>query len=90
MQVTLNRTNFLACLVILYFGFSATKSVAQDNIETAAQMVEIGDEIFNETLAIMEARSLYLIAVSMDGDTVRANYMAGVTTLQSIDKGGAT
>ena len=90
MQVTLNRTNFLACLVILYFGFSATKSVAQDNIETAAQMVEIGDEIFNETLAIMEARALYLIAVSMDGDNVRANYMAGVTTLQSIDKGGAT
>lgn len=90
MKVTLNHANFLACLVILFFGLSVNIAIAQDNRETAAQMVEIGDEIFNQTLAIMEARELYITAVNMDGDNVRANYMAGVTTLQSIDKGAAT
>jgi len=90
MQLTQYRTYYLAFLVILYFGFSINNAMAQDNRETAAQMVEIGDEIFNETLAIMEAREIYLTAVNMDGDNVRANYMAGVTTLQSIDKGAAT
>ncbi len=90
MKVTLNHANFLACLVILFFGLRVNNAIAQDNRETAAQMVEIGDEIFNQTLAIMEARELYITAVNMDGDNVRANYMAGVTTLQSIDKGAAT
>jgi outer membrane protein OmpA-like peptidoglycan-associated protein len=90
MKVTLNHAKFLACLVILFFGLSVNNAIAQDNKETAAQMVEIGDEIFNQTLAIMEARELYITAVNMDGDNVRANYMAGVTTLQSIDKGAAT
>ena len=90
MQLTQNRTNFLASLVIFFLGISINNAWAQDNKETAAQMVEIGDEIFNQTLAIMEARELYITAVNMDGDNVRANYMAGVTTLQSIDKGSAT
>lgn len=90
MQVTQNRHNILTCLVILFFGISIHNSVAQDNKETAAQMVEIGDEIFNQTLAVMEARELYITALNMDGDNVRAHYMAGVTTLQSIDKGSAT
>jgi len=43
MKVTLNHANFLACLVILFFGLSVNNAIAQVNRETAAQMVEIGD-----------------------------------------------
>jgi outer membrane protein OmpA-like peptidoglycan-associated protein len=89
MEVSLNRTNFLACLFIFFCGLTINDASAQGSKETAAQMVEIGDEIFNQTLAVMEARDLYITAVNMDGENVRANYMAGVTTLQSIDKGSA-
>ena len=89
MKVTQNRTNYLVCFVMLLFGTSINNANAQNSEETAAQMVEIGDEIFNQTLAVMEARELYITAVNMDGDNIRANYMAGVTTLQSIDKGSA-
>jgi len=90
MTVILYRTNFLVGFTILFFGLSLNRGLAQDNRETAAQMVEIGDEIFNQTLAVMEARELYITALNMDGDNVRAHYMAGVTTLQSIHKGAAT
>ena len=90
MKVTLNRVNFLSSLVVLFVGLSINNSFAQNNIETAAQMVEIGDGFLDQTLAIMEARELYISAVNLDAENVRANYMAGVTTLQSIDKGAAT
>ena len=90
MQVTRNRSNFLICLVIFFLGINISNVVAQNNKETATQMVEIGDEIFNQTLAVMEARDLYITALNMDGENIRAHYMAGVTTLQSIDKGSAT
>jgi outer membrane protein OmpA-like peptidoglycan-associated protein len=80
---------YLASLTIVLLGLSSQVAICQSNKETAAQMVEIGDEIFNQTLAVMEARDLYLAAVNMDRDNVRAHYMAGVTTLQSIDKGSA-
>jgi len=64
-------------------------TIAQDNRERAIQMVEIGDEIMSQTLAVMEARDMYMTAVRLDPDNIRANYMAGVTTLYSIDKGSA-
>jgi outer membrane protein OmpA-like peptidoglycan-associated protein len=90
MKVSQNRTNYLVCLVMLLLGASINNANGQNSEETAAKIVEIGDEILNQTLAVMEARELYITAVNMDGDNVRANYMAGVTTLQSIDKGSAT
>jgi outer membrane protein OmpA-like peptidoglycan-associated protein len=90
MKVSQNRTNYLVCLVMLLLGASINNANGQNSEETAAKIVEIGDEILNQTLAVMEARELYITAVNMDGDNIRANYMAGVTTLQSIDKGSAT
>ena len=75
----------------LLFGFFLITNwaYAQSAKEQAAQMVQIGDEILNQTQAVTEARELYVTAVSMDPDNVRANYMAGVTTLESVDKGAA-
>ncbi len=62
---------------------------AQSAKEQAEQMVQIGDEILSQTMAVMEARDMYITAVSLDPDNVRANFMAGVTTLESVDKGAA-
>lgn len=85
-----NQRTYTYLIVIFLLNLSWGRVYAQDNIATAAQMVEIGDEIYNQTLAVMEARELYITAVNMDRNNVRANYMAGITTLQSIDKGAAT
>ena len=79
---------WIAFFLILWVGnpFAAR---AQNNKELAAQMVEIGDEILSQTLAVGEAREMYLNAVSLDPENIRANYMAGITTLQAADKGAA-
>ena len=84
------QTNHLFSLVLVVLLGVLTPCLAQDNRASSAQMVEIGDEILRQTNAVMEARDLYLTAVNMDGNNIRANYMAGLTTLQSIDKGAAT
>lgn len=85
----LNQKSKIYLLLVLLIGLSPITLKAQDNVATAAQLVEIGDEIFHQTMAVMEARDLYITAVNMDGNNVRANYMAGLTTLQSVDKGEA-
>lgn len=85
-----NQTYHLILFTLLISLGVVTSSFSQDNRATSAQMVEIGDEILSQTNAVMEARELYLTAVNMDGNNIRANYMAGITTLQSIDKGSAT
>jgi outer membrane protein OmpA-like peptidoglycan-associated protein/Tfp pilus assembly protein PilF len=79
----------LTSLLLLAFGFVSSSLFAQENKERAAQMVEIGDEIMSQTLAVIEARDMYITAVKMDPDNIRANYMAGFTTLHSINKGSA-
>ncbi|MEN8247579.1 MAG: OmpA family protein [Bacteroidota bacterium] len=81
---------FSAGLIVLSFSFFTNPSFGQDNSETARQMVEMGDEILNQTLAVLEARYIYMSAVNLDENNIRANYMAGATTLMSIDKGEAT
>jgi outer membrane protein OmpA-like peptidoglycan-associated protein len=68
---------------ILAFSYRAS---AQDNRETAQQMVEIADEIMRQSLAVVEARELYVTAANMDPENLRANYMAGTTTLASVNK----
>jgi outer membrane protein OmpA-like peptidoglycan-associated protein len=85
-----NQTNRLILFVLLVGLGWQTPVQAQDNRAASAQMVEIGDEILNQTNAVMEARDLYIAAVNMNGNNIRANYMAGLTTLRSIDKGAAT
>ena len=85
-----NQTNYLILFLLLCGLGTVSPVLAQDNRATSAQMVEIGDEILNQTNAVMEARDLYLTAVNMDGNNIRANYMAGLTTLESVDKGSAT
>ena len=72
MQTFPSYKRCLAGLTFFLFFLLGNDLVAQDNKATAAQMVEIGDEIFNQTLAVEEARELYTTAVNMDGDNVRA------------------
>jgi len=76
---------FLAILCISFLP-----SFGQGDKETAQQMVEIADEIMTQTHAVIEARELYISAADMDPDNLRANYMAGMTTLESINKSEAT
>jgi len=90
MPLTRKRILYLPHLLLITLCLYAQISLGQDNKETAAQMVEIGDEIFSQTLAVMEARDIFISAVNMDPDNIRANYMAGLTTLYSINKGEAT
>jgi len=90
MRATINRIFPYFCLTFLGLWLATASVWAQDDRETAVQMVEIGDEILNQTQAYMEARYMYISAVNMDPDNIRANYMAGVTTLQTIDKGEAS
>lgn len=85
-----NQTNNFLLLILLLLIGTTIQSKAQDNFAASTQMVEIGDEILGRTNAVMEARELYIAAVNMNGNNIRANYMAGITTLQSIDKGAAT
>lgn len=80
---------FYLFLIIYGLGSTTTSLYAQDNIEQASMMVEIGDEIMSHTQAISEARDMYLAAVNLDPKNIRANYMAGVTTLASVNKGAA-
>ena len=65
-------------------------SFAQNDKETARQMVEIADEIMRQSLAVVEAGELYITAANMDPDNLRANYMAGATALVSVNKSFAT
>ena len=90
MRVANNRIYLYICLIFLGLVTFSSPSKAQDDRETAAQMVEIGDEIMSQTLAFMEARYMYMTAVNLDDQNIRANYMAGLTTLQTIDKGEAS
>ena len=80
----------LTTLLAVYLLSVAQVTLAQNNKETAQQMVEIADEIMRQSLAVVEAGELYITAANMDPDNIRANYMAGTTTLVSINKGAAT
>ena len=65
-------------------------AVAQDDPkEVARQFLEIGDEIYYEQKAPEVAKEMYVQAAQTDPSNVKANYMAGKTILETINKGQA-
>ena len=73
------------CTVSWHFGLQA-----QDNVQTAAEYVEIGDEIYFNQRAFEEAKSYYVQAAELDPNNVKANYMAGKVYLETTNKDQAT
>lgn len=66
-------------------------AMAQDDPkEVARQFLEIADEIYYEQKAPEVAKEMYVQAVQTDPDNIKANYMAGKTILETINKGEAT
>ena len=73
------------CAVALHCGV-----YAQDDAVTAADYVEIGDEIYFNQRAFEEAKSYYVQAAELDPNNVKANYMAGKVYLETTNKDQAT
>jgi outer membrane protein OmpA-like peptidoglycan-associated protein len=63
---------------------------AQDNAQTAADYLEIGDEIYFNQRAFEEAKNYYVQAAELDPSNVKANYMAGKVYLETTNKEQAT
>ena len=62
-------------------------AIAQDeNKELAKQLVEIADEIYFEQKAVVIANEQYVSAANMDPDNIKANYMAGRTYIESVNR----
>ena len=71
--------------------FSPLAVTAQDDPkEVARQFLEIGDEIYYEQKAPEVAKEMYIQAAQTDPNSIKANYMAGKTILETINKGEAT
>ncbi|MCG8319307.1 MAG: OmpA family protein [Cytophagales bacterium] len=78
----LKRFFAFAFILGLHFG-----AIAQDeNKEVAKQLVEIADEIYFEQKAVVIANEQYVAAANMDPDNIKANYMAGRTYIESVNK----
>jgi len=73
------------CVIVLNHGV-----YAQDNAQTAADYVEIGDEIYFNQRAFEEAKTYYVQAAELDPSNVKANYMAGKVHLETTNKDQAT
>ncbi len=54
--------------------------------ELAQQFVEIADEIYFEQKAVVIANEQYVMAANMDPGNIKANYMAGRTFIESVNK----
>ncbi len=57
--------------------------------ELARDLVEIGDEIYFQQKAPDVAKEQYVLAANTDTDNIKANYMAGKTITETVDKGTA-
>ncbi len=71
--------------------FCQTGAMAQDDgsKEVAKDLVEIGDEIYYQQKAPEVAKEQYVLAAQTDPDNIKANYMAGKTIMETINKGEA-
>ena len=72
----LNRFRLLVFSTIWLLG-SNCLVFAQDEAQTAADYVEIGDEIYFNQRAFEEAKNYYVQAAELDPDNLKAHYMAG-------------
>lgn len=76
---------YTICLIV-----SSTSIYSQDGQQTAADYIEIGDEIYFNQRAFEEAKNYYVQAVELDPSNVKANYMAGKVHLETTNKDRAT
>ena len=86
--------NRLVVKYVLLLAFGLVSSVvvfAQDNNkQVAKEFVEIGDEIYFVQKAPEQAKEMYIQAAQLDPENIKANYMAGRTISETINKGEAT
>lgn len=73
-------------LIATAFIFSVHILYAQDEKETARQIVEIANEAYFKLKVIIIANEQYVQAAELDPENLEANYMAGLTYLQTIYK----
>ncbi|WKN44462.1 OmpA family protein [Tunicatimonas pelagia] len=79
-------------ILLSAFGFlHSVAIIAQDNNkQVAEEFVEIGDEIYFVQKAPEQAKEMYIQAAQLDPSNIKANYMAGKTISETINKGEAT
>ena len=86
--------NRLVVKYILLFTFILVSSLAvlaqDNNKQVAKEFVEIGDEIYFVQKAPEQAKEMYIQAAQLDPENIKANYMAGRTISETINKGEAT
>lgn len=81
-----------ACLLVCFTTFGGGVAQAQmadskaDSVELAEQFYEIGQEILKSTRVVVQAREQFEMAANLDPQNIWANYMAGQTYLQSVNK----
>jgi len=75
------------CLMLLLIVSSMVNSYAQKPADE--QLVEVADEVFKKSGAKIQALEQYLLALQINPDNAKANYMAGICYLQTIRKGKA-
>ncbi|GJM29358.1 MAG: hypothetical protein DHS20C17_19930 [Cyclobacteriaceae bacterium] len=79
---------FIFCTICV---IASTSSIhGQDDAQTAADYVEIGDEIYFNQRAFEEAKTYYIQAAELDPTNIKANYMAGKVHLETTNKDQAT
>ena len=76
---------YTICLIV-----SSISIYSQDGQQTAADYIEIGDEIYFNQRAFEEAKNYYVQAAELDPSNVKANYMAGKVHLETTNKDQAT
>lgn len=74
----------------LILFFSTLSAYSQVDTAGSRQYLEIADQIMQETKVVIQARDMYEQAANLDPNNLRANYMAGETYLQTINKEQST
>jgi len=78
-------------LVLLFYSLFISSTVwSQDGVETAKMLVAIADEAYNVQKAVDVAKEQYVMAAQADPQNIKANWMAGETYLQTVDREKAT
>jgi len=70
--------------------FISQSLFSQNNEETARRLIEIADEAYNVLQAINVANEQYVMAAEADPNNIKANYMAGQTYLETVNRQRAT
>lgn len=80
---------YKAFTLILFSALSISAFAQDDNKKLAQDFVDLGDEIYYVQKALIIARETYIQATQFDPDNIKANYMAGLVILETINRGEA-